>query len=149
MAARAKRARLKARKAVAEKLGTAKAARYAGFWVRLAADIVDTAIVIAGILLLDRVPVFGPALLVAWIFGYGVYFVGSHGATPGKRLMGLHVVRIDGRRPVGYGIAFLREVIGKAVSWILLGLGLLLIAFDDRKQGLHDKIAETLVVYSE
>ena len=46
----------------------------------------------------------------------------------------------------GYGTAFLREVIGKFISSILLCIGYLMVAFDGQKQGLHDKIAGTYVI---
>ena len=42
--------------------------------------------------------------------------------------------------------AVLREVIGKFLSKLILGIGYLLVAVDSRKQGLHDKIADTYVI---
>jgi uncharacterized RDD family membrane protein YckC len=54
-------------------------------------------------------------------------------------------MRADGS-PIGYGRAALREVFGKFLSTLLLGIGYLMVAFDDRKQGLHDKIADTCVI---
>ena len=45
-----------------------------------------------------------------------------------------------------YGRAAKREVLGKFVSSILLGIGYLMVAFDSQKQGLHDKIADTYVI---
>ena len=45
-----------------------------------------------------------------------------------------------------YGRAAKREILGKFVSSILLGIGYLMVAFDNQKQGLHDKIADTYVI---
>ncbi len=55
------------------------------------------------------------------------------------------VIRTDGSE-IGYGRAFLREVPGKFLSGLILGIGYLMIAFDAQKQGLHDKIADTYVI---
>jgi uncharacterized RDD family membrane protein YckC len=46
-----------------------------------------------------------------------------------------------------YGRAALREILGKFVSGITLGIGYLMVAFDAHKQGLHDKIADTCVIH--
>jgi uncharacterized RDD family membrane protein YckC len=75
---------------------------------------------------------------------YYIWFHGTIGQTLGKRLLGLRVIRISGEK-MTLGIAFLRWV-GSLVSGIFFFLGFLWIAFDGRKQGWHDKIAETLVV---
>jgi uncharacterized RDD family membrane protein YckC len=55
------------------------------------------------------------------------------------------VIRTDGTE-IGYVRAFLREVVGKFLSKLLLGIGYLMVAVDSRKQGLHDKIADTYVI---
>ncbi len=47
---------------------------------------------------------------------------------------------------MNYGRAAKREILGKFVSSILLGIGYLMVAFDSQKQGLHDKIADTYVI---
>jgi uncharacterized RDD family membrane protein YckC len=57
----------------------------------------------------------------------------------------IKVIRTNGME-IGYGKAALREVLGKFVSGILLGIGYLMVAFDLQKQGLHDKIADTYVI---
>jgi uncharacterized RDD family membrane protein YckC len=76
---------------------------------------------------------------------YYVVFTGSCGQTPGKMLLHLKVVRSDGSA-MTYGRAALREILGKFVSGITLGVGYLMVVFDARKQGLHDKIADTCVL---
>lgn len=87
-------------------------------------------------------------VLVALIFslGYHVYFVGSKGATPGKRIMKLKVAFPDGTWPIGFGKAFLR-LIGYLVSAMICYIGFLMIIFDkETHRGLHDKIAGTIVI---
>jgi uncharacterized RDD family membrane protein YckC len=89
--------------------------------------------------------------IVIWLFGtvlsisYAVFFTGYCGQTPGKMALRIKVIRTDGA-PITYGRAALREVLGKFVSGILLGIGYLMVAFDSKKQGLHDKIADTYVI---
>jgi uncharacterized RDD family membrane protein YckC len=46
---------------------------------------------------------------------------------------------------VGYARALVRWI-GQGMSFLVLGLGFLMIAFSREKQGLHDKIAGTYVV---
>mgnify|MGYP000197082409 CR=1 FL=1 len=40
----------------------------------------------------------------------------------------------------------LREIVGKFVSGIILGIGYIMAGFDRNKQGLHDRIAGTYVI---
>jgi uncharacterized RDD family membrane protein YckC len=88
---------------------------------------------------------------LAWLLGsavgavYYVYFTAFGGQTPGKMALRIKVVRTDSSS-LTLGRAFYREVIGKFVSGIILGFGYVLIAFDDNKQGLHDRMADTYVV---
>ena len=65
--------------------------------------------------------------------------------TPGKLLLGCQVVDADTLQPVTMGQAVLRYV-GYFVSLLPLGLGFFWIAWDKRKQGFHDKMANTLVI---
>lgn len=83
--------------------------------------------------------------LISW--AYYVIFTGAWGATLGKMALGVKVVNRDLQK-IGYGTAFLREVIGKIVSSLIFLLGFLWIAFDPKKQGWHDKIAGTYVIKS-
>ena len=77
---------------------------------------------------------------------YFILFWGLSGQTLGKAVLGVRVVRISGKR-MGIGTAILRYI-GYSVSFIFLGLGFGWILVDDRRQGWHDKIAGTCVVYS-
>jgi uncharacterized RDD family membrane protein YckC len=67
------------------------------------------------------------------------------GQTPGKRVMGVRIVRTDGQR-MAFGNAVRREI-AYLLSAILF-LGFLWVIVDNRRQALHDKVAGTLVLYS-
>jgi uncharacterized RDD family membrane protein YckC len=76
-----------------------------------------------------------------------LYFVGLwtwRGQTLGKMAMAIRVVRPDGRS-VGVGAALLR-LVGYLFSTLLLFAGFLMIAFDHQRRGLHDRLADTIVV---
>jgi len=133
----------------------------AGFWLRCAGWGIDTLLVtmvqmsagavlgvVAGNLseggeIVHMLLTFLLNALIA--ITYYVTFTGYGGQTPGKMALRIKVIRTDGGE-VSYGTAAMREVLGKFVSGILLGIGYLMVAFDANKQGLHDKIAGTYVV---
>ncbi|MEJ2143355.1 MAG: RDD family protein [Gammaproteobacteria bacterium] len=66
--------------------------------------------------------------------------------TPGKLLMGCHIVDADSLQPVSRKQAIIR-LAGYFISALPLYLGFVWAAFDKRKQALHDKLAKTLVLY--
>ena len=70
---------------------------------------------------------------------------GLTGLTLGKWATGLRIRRADGGE-IGIGRAFLRHFVGYPVSFLTLGLGFLIAAFNERGRGLHDLIAGTRVV---
>lgn len=82
-------------------------------------------------------------------FGWGaLYFttflVLGRGQTPGKRLMGIRVIRLDGK-PVGWWYAF--ERFGSYFASFTTGLvGFAQIYWDRNRQALHDKVVETVVI---
>jgi uncharacterized RDD family membrane protein YckC len=79
---------------------------------------------------------------------WGMYFVGftaACGQTPGKKLMGLHVVNENGT-PVNWEVASVRCFIGYPVSLLPLGLGCYWALVDKNNQAWHDKIAGTQIV---
>jgi uncharacterized RDD family membrane protein YckC len=87
------------------------------------------------------------AYVVVVPIAFVVYCAGSWmlaGRTPGMFLLGVRVVRPDGDSPPGG-----RSVVRALAYWIsaILMLGFIWIAFDKRRQGFHDKIAGTFVVY--
>ncbi|UCB43633.1 MAG: RDD family protein [Dehalococcoidales bacterium] len=135
---------------------------YAGFWIRFAASIIDSIIVEAvyflfAFLLYRAViaDLYSPFISVFWFpipwllpWLYYWLFIGLKGQTLGKMAVGIKVINIQGEKP-GLGLAALREIVGKLVSSIVFCLGYLWIAFDEQKQGWHDKIASTYVVKVE
>jgi uncharacterized RDD family membrane protein YckC len=81
------------------------------------------------------------------LFGltYFLFFWVMTGFTPGKGLLGLRIVRTDGR-PVKLGAALLR-LAGYLLSALGLFVGFVWIMVDRRRQGWHDKLARTVVIY--
>jgi uncharacterized RDD family membrane protein YckC len=77
---------------------------------------------------------------------YFTFFYTFGGATVGKALLGLRVVRRDGR-PLRAPQAALRSL-AYGVSTLLLYAGFLYILVDDRRRGLHDIVSGTVVVHS-
>jgi uncharacterized RDD family membrane protein YckC len=78
---------------------------------------------------------------------FGAYCAGSWslvGRTPGMFLLGLRVVKLDGAGP-----GLCRSVVRAVAYWVsaIFMLGFVWIAFDRQRQGFHDKIAGTLVIY--
>lgn len=86
--------------------------------------------------------VIGAILTIA----YPIAFWALLGETPGDMLMGLHILRTDGRR-MNLRRALLRYV-GCLLAALPLFMGFLWILVDDRRQGWHDKIAGTYVLYT-
>lgn len=82
---------------------------------------------------------------------YGiVWLIMAHfGSSVGKRVVGIKVVKADGGQPGCITGVLLREIIGKLISSIIILLGFIWIIFDDKRQGWHDKIAETYVVRTD
>ena len=76
---------------------------------------------------------------------YNWYFwTRQDGQTPGKRIMKLRVVKTDGSAITDTD-AIVRYI-GYYINTALLMLGWVWALVDDRGQGLHDKIANTMVV---
>lgn len=130
------------------------APRYAGFWRRAAAAMFDSMIFffLTGLLL-------GPDYVKAETFTFEglvmdglmmlvtvalwIKFLG----TPGKLLLGCQVVDADSFEPLSVKQALIRYL-GYFVSMLPLMLGFLWIAWDPRKQGFHDKLAKTVVLFN-
>lgn len=62
----------------------------------------------------------------------------------GKMAMGIKVTDLDGNR-ISVGKAFVRAI-GKLISSFFMCIGYLMAAFTEKKQGLHDMMASTLVL---
>jgi uncharacterized RDD family membrane protein YckC len=115
--------------------------RYGGFWARFIAVLIDSIILLPIVFISSLIiPIVGSVIAIG---AYEIYFIGSTGQTPGKKFMKLRVLS-DNWRKVDYGTAAIRWL-SKGASTLICGLGYLLIAADSKKQGLHDKIAGTIV----
>jgi uncharacterized RDD family membrane protein YckC len=143
---------------------------YAGFWLRLAAMTIDGLILwginylITGLWNLasgipwsgitDQLVQEGITTVPLWqvraltffviLVMYFIAFWAWRGQTPGKMALRIKVVRFNGE-PIGWGGASLRFC-GYIISTIIIFIGFFWVAFDGRRQGIHDKIAETFVI---
>ena len=123
---------------------------YAGFWIRFLALILDAIIIGIPSLLLYFVFYFLELPSLQWMVNLAaiclvIFLDGTYGGTPGKLILGLKIVN-EKNEFIGIPHAILRYAC-KSVSAIILGIGLLMIAFNIKKQGLHDRIAKTYVIY--
>ncbi|MBL0309533.1 MAG: RDD family protein [Bacteroidetes bacterium] len=75
---------------------------------------------------------------------YSLMESSKYQGTLGKIVLGIRVTGLNNER-VSLSTALLRNL-SKILSGLILGIGYLMIIFDSRKQGLHDKIADTLIV---
>ncbi len=85
-------------------------------------------------------------IIIAWIY-FAYQESSSKQATIGKQALGLVVTDYNGRQ-LSFGRATGRWL-AKIISGLILGIGFLIIGFTERKQGLHDMIASTYVVYKD
>ncbi|MCV6638184.1 RDD family protein [Candidatus Albibeggiatoa sp. nov. NOAA] len=74
-----------------------------------------------------------------------LFFWIRYGATPGKIVADCEIVHATTGKPITLGQAVLRYL-AYLISALPLGLGFLWILWDKRKQGWHDKIANTVVI---
>ncbi|WP_173467602.1 RDD family protein [Fibrobacter succinogenes] len=160
--------------------------RYAGFFVRANAFIIDNIILsifgalflyvmsLAGMLDLNAVSeivnqyIENPtstelvskaleipgmsAFFTIWSFVQAVYFIVFHavwGATPGKKLLHIHVEMANGEK-LSWAFSIFRFIasIVTQATLIFYGLGYLIVLIDPQKRALHDFIAQTRVVHN-
>lgn len=89
--------------------------------------------------------IYSLILTLLWGF-YFVYFTGSTGQTPGKKLLGIKVVRRNGDgREMDYKTAWTRFM-GLTISASVFLLGFVWAFFDKERQTWHDKMAGTVVI---
>lgn len=146
---------------------TSYAQTYAGFWIRSLAAIIDGVLceVLAIFLVLPLAFALGASMaetstaaeiesageglgyvmgiLIQWLW-FTIAESSKWQASVGKKLLGLKVTDEQGQR-IGFGKANARYW-SKILSALILLIGFVMVAFTEKKQGLHDKIAGTLVV---
>jgi uncharacterized RDD family membrane protein YckC len=136
---------------------------YVGFWARVGAALIDSVLIIIVITpimhfaygsdysadgLLRGASIKGPVdLIVSWILPAVavIWFWVARQATPGKMVIAARIVDASTGQPATTG-----QLIGRYfayyVSIIPFMLGLIWVGIDPRKQGWHDKLANTVVV---
>jgi len=140
-----------------------KNVRYAGFWIRILAGIVDLIVLsllyscfigiatFMGIVATEHLQ----AMVIIGVFSvsfsfvldllyFSIFLSSSWQATIGMRLFGLKITGYDYKR-ISFGLALIRELC-TILSAMILYIGFLMIAFTKKKQGLHDLIANTYVI---
>ena len=131
---------------------------YCGFWIRVLAYLIDGILltivygIVARLLGIDIFESdwrhYDPlgnllSLVIGWLY-FALLESSERGATVGKMVMGLRVVTSDGQR-----LSFMNATgryFAKILSAIILFIGFIMVAFTDKKRGLHDMIAGTLVI---
>ncbi len=111
----------------------------AGFWVRMAALLIDALLVGFCLSVLGH-----QHLELVVLAAYGAVMWKLRGSTVGGIVLDLHVVRVDGRE-VDWETAIIRAL-SCFLSLAVAGLGFIWIALDPHNQAWHDKIAGTVVV---
>jgi uncharacterized RDD family membrane protein YckC len=146
---------------LSEGIATQGAFHYAGFWIRFVASVIDGLIVgfasvavqsilLPGLRSNASLAGKGLAIAIAYVVGMAIgatyegLFVYKFGATPGKMVLGLKVVRPDGG-PVSLGRAVGRYF-AKILSAIILLIGYIMAGFDREKRALHDMLLDTRVI---
>lgn len=118
---------------------------YAGFWLRVAANIIDSLVLFVPSLIASAlIPVLGGFAL--WFLYESLLIAKWDGQTIGRKVCGFRVISNDGR-PCGTGQACARTA-AHLLSMLIFCIGYLMVAFDGRKRALHDHIAGTVCVYA-
>jgi len=137
---------------------------YAEFWARTGAALIDSVLCMLIIWPL-LISVYGWAyfdgektgfiagpvdFIVSWVMPTiaVIMFWLKKQATPGKMVFSIKVIDAVTGQTMSVGQSIGRYL-AYFVSILPLGLGFLWIAFDNKKQGLHDKLAGTVVVRSK
>ena len=141
-----------------ETSSTENEVEYAGFWIRTGSAIIDTIIILIITLPLlfliygdayleNEELVLGTAhFIISYMFPIMaiIIFWIYKAATPGKMAVSTKVVDAKTGANITASQSLIRYI-GYYISIIPLGLGILWVGWDKRKQGWHDKIAGTVL----
>jgi len=147
--------------------------RYAGFWIRFVARIID-GIILMVVGFIINLPIqmalglgaarvgdvstalpmmlgtIGISLAINIVLNaaYEIYFLSTRSATIGKLALGLRVIRADG------GSLSTGQATGRFFAYLLdayftLTIGFIIAGFDTEKRSLHDRICDTRVIYAK
>jgi uncharacterized RDD family membrane protein YckC/RNA polymerase subunit RPABC4/transcription elongation factor Spt4 len=120
--------------------------RYAGFWLRFIAFIIDGLVLTIPVVIIDVIfsyPGWFINIVVSWIY-FALMESSEKQATLGKLAMGIKVTDMQGNR-LSFGQATGRHF-AKIISSLTLLIGYIMAGFTEKKQALHDIIANCLVV---
>ena len=135
--------------------------RYAGFWMRFWAYLLDLIVVgsierliIKPLFRILEIPLvefnmFAPISIASAIIFY-LYFVlmtKYFNQTLGKMVFGIKVIDLKNDK-LSWGTILFREWIGRFISATVV-IGYIIVAFLPKKQGLHDLFTDTSVVHVE
>jgi uncharacterized RDD family membrane protein YckC len=100
---------------------------------------------VCGVIFIEVPPVY----LIAWVFIWIGYFSGMESSrlqgTLGKLAVRIKVADRNGEQLTRPNA--LRRFLSKILSGTILSMGFLMAGWDERKQALHDKIADTFVIH--
>lgn len=142
---------------------------FAGFWVRLAAYAIDTAVITVGLLAVRLVFIGINSLIAGSVLEggilfhytlkdivlyllqvlYFILFTYHTGTTPGKKALNLKVIQSDGTDKLSLITVIYRETIGRFLCGFILFIGYFLVGIDKEKRGLHDILCDTRVIYAK
>jgi uncharacterized RDD family membrane protein YckC len=127
-------------------VGPAPGLAFGGFWIRVVAYIIDAILIgIVEAILISALKGTGQGIAGLIGIAYLIGMWGTTGQTVGMMLFGLRVVRNSDGGKLTWGNAILR-FIGLIVSFVVIFIGVIWVAFDSRKRGWHDMIGGTVVV---
>jgi uncharacterized RDD family membrane protein YckC len=128
-----------------------KRLQYAGFWIRVVAYFLDSILLGIGnvivIFVFDDPESIAPSFIsiAIGLLYFGLMESSENQASLGKMAVGIRVGNERGER-ITLANA-LGRYLGKILSALVLCIGFMMVGWDDRKQGLHDKLADTVVYY--
>jgi len=138
---------------VFSKSETPEPTQYAGFWLRVAATLLDFIILNFAMALLLGEATFdyanfhaeyrGPGLIAGWLY-FALMESSSRQATLGKIIVGIRVCN-EQHEKITFQQATIRHF-SKYLSILIFFVGFLMILGDVRRQALHDRIARTFVI---
>ena len=142
---------------------------YAGFWVRLAAYMIDSVVVFAGLLIVRLIfagislagggAITGTDILFHYslkdmvLYGlkalYFITFTYVTGTTLGKKALNLRVVSKDPEEKLTLLNVVYRETVGRFLCSLPANIGYIVAGIDSEKRGFHDMLCDTRVVYQK
>ncbi len=141
------------------KVTTQGSVRYAGVWIRFVALLIDSVIlfVCGSVIAVPTAIVFGSGFIYSIVTGaitviYAAFMVSSeHQATLGKMAVGIKVCDAKTMGRVDRHAAFTREIVSVLLGLLTFYVGTIINAFviglSEKKRGIHDRTANTVVVY--